>query len=407
MKILDSNKITAQSLSSGAQFSADYSVDNIADDNPRKCFMANSSSATISVTLASGMSAIFISGVMADSLTLNISDTDNSLSIIDVLDINVYSTNKWLNKNNDAKQKPNLQPYTVGTFSGTVLTSPITIDTTLSDYLTGGPNTLVLEANLTLGDGGEDLVILELGLSDSDDTIENDWDGSVLGAGTATLTLESSTDQKGSPVEGNAIHQWDQSSGDAATGRFEDSSGNAINIFNFSNIHVGSIITIGGSDYQVSQIVGDGTGAADITLSGSVADAPITSVKNPVRIGIFQASSVIEIENPQLGISKALQDFSIRKPLNNGGYQETQKNVINIFTCNLIVPIAQANNIMDFYHAYRSKPFPVQVLNDLASDQSEAFNYSGFFYMLDAPEIVSADHSGSYQNMTFNIREVV
>ena len=405
MKILDSNKITAQSLSSGTQFSADYSVDNISDDNPRKCFMADSSSATISVTLASGMSAIFISGVMADSLTLNISDTDNSLSIIDVLDINNYSTNKWLNKNNDAKQKPNLQPYTRGTFSGTVLSSPITTNTTLTDYLTGAPDTLVLEANLTLGDGGEDLVILELGLSDSDDTIENDWDGSALGVGTATLTLESSTDLKGSPVEGNAIHQWDQSSG--ATGRFEDSSGNAINIFNFSNIHVGSIITIGGSDYQVSQIVGDGTGAADITLSGSVADATITSVKNPVRIGIFQASSVIGIENPQLGISKALQDFSIRKPLNNGGYQETQKNVINIFTCTLIVPIAQANNIIDFYHAYRSKPFPIQVLNELASDQSEAFNFSGFFYMLDAPEIVSADHSASYQTMTFNIREVV
>tara|TARA_R110002020_G_scaffold247025_4_gene460938 strand:- start:776 stop:1993 length:1218 start_codon:yes stop_codon:yes gene_type:complete len=405
MKILDSNKILAQSLSSGVQFSADYPVDNIADDNPRKCFMANSASATISLTLESGMSAIFISGVMADSLTLNISDTDNSLSITDVLDINVYSTNKWLNKNNDAKQKPNLQPYTRGTFSGTVLSSPITTDTTLSDYLMGAPDTLVLEANLTLGNGGADLVILVLGLSDSDNTIENDWDGSSLGAGTATLSLESSTDLKGSPVEGNSIHQWDQSSG--ATGRFEDSSGDAINIFDHSNMHVGSIITIGGSDYQVNQIVGDGTGVADITLSGSVADATITSVKNPVRIGIFQASSVIEIENPQLGISKALQDFSIRKPLNNGGYQETQKNVINIFTCNLIVPIAQANNILDFYHAYRSKPFPVQVLNDLASDQSEAFNFSGFFYMIDAPEMVSADFSGSYQNLTFNIREVV
>jgi len=405
MKILDSNKITAQSLSSGAQFSADYSVDNISDDNPRKCFMANSASATISVTLSSGMSAIFISGVMADSLTLNISDTDNSLSITDVLDINVYSTNKWINKNNDAKQKPNLQPYTRGTFSGTALTSPITTNTTLTDYLTGAPNTLVLEANLTLGDGGEDLVILELGLSDADDTIENVWGGSALGAGTGTLTLESTTDLKGSPIEGNSIHQWDQSSG--ATGHFEDSSGNAINIFDHSNVHVGSIITIGASDYQVNQIVGDGTGAADITLSGSVADATISSVKNPVRIGIFQACSVIEIENPQLGISKALQDFSIRKPLNNGGYQETQKNVINIFTCNLIVPIAQANNIIDFYHAYRSKPFPIQVLNDLASDQSETFNYSGFFYMIDAPEMVSADNSGSYQNMTFNIREVV
>ena len=405
MKILDSNKINAQSLTSGAQFSADYSVDNISDDNPRKCFMANSASATISVTLESGMSAVFLSGVMADSLTLNISDTDNSLSITDVLDINNYSTNKFLNKNNDAKQKPNLQPYTRGTFSGTVLSSPITTDTTLSDYLTGAPDTLVLEANLTLGNGGADLVILELGLSDSDNTIENDWDGSSLGAGTATLTLESLTDLKALPVEGNSIHQWDQNSG--ATGRFEDSSGNAINVFNHCNIHVGSIITIGGSDYQVNQIVGDGTGAADITLSGSVADATITSVKNPIRIGIFQASSVIEIENPQIGISKALQDFSIRKPLNNGGYQETQKNVINIFTCNLIVPIAQANNIIDFYHAYRSKPFPIQVLNDLASAQSEAFNYSGFFYMIDPPEMVSANHSGSYQNITFNIREVV
>ena len=405
MKILDSNKITAQSLSSGAQFSADYSVDNISDDNPRKCFMANTASATISVTLASGMSAIFLSGVMADSLTLNISDTDNALSFIDVLDITNYSTNKWVNKNNDAKQKPNLQPYTRGTFSGTVLTSPITTNTTLTDYLTGAPDTLVLDANLTLGAGGDDLVILELGLSDADDTIENDWDGDALGAGTATLALESTVDLKGSPVEGNSIHQWDQSSG--ATGRFEDSSGNAINIFNHSNVHVGSIITIGASDYQVSQIVGDGTGAADITLSGSVADATITSVKNPVRIGIFQASSVIGIENPQLGISKALQDFSIRKPLNNGGYQETQKNIINIFTCNLIVPISQANNIIDFYHAYRSKPFPVQILNDLASDQNEAFDYSGFFYMIDPPEMVSADHSGSYQNMTFNIREVV
>tara|TARA_R100000808_G_scaffold1932_1_gene8145 strand:- start:3405 stop:4622 length:1218 start_codon:yes stop_codon:yes gene_type:complete len=405
MKILDSNKITAQSLTSGAQFSADYSVDNISDDNPRKCFMANSASATISVTLESGMSAVFLSGVMADSLTLNISDTDNSLSITDVLDINNYSTNKWLNKNNDAKQKPNLQPYTRGTFSGTVLTSPITTDTTLSDYLTGAPDTLVLEANLTLGNGGADLVILELGLSDSDNTIENVWTGDSLGGGTATLTLETSTDLKALPVEGNSIHQWDQSSG--ATGRFEDSSGNAINVFNHSNIHVGSIITIGGSDYQVNQIVGDGTGAADITLSGSVADATITSVKNPVRIGIFQASSVIAIENPQIGISKALQDFSIRKPLNNGGYQETQKNLINIFTCNLMIPIAQANNIIDFYHAYRSKPFPIQVLNDLGAAQSEAFNYSGFFYMIDPPEMVSAIHSGSYQNMTFNIREVV
>ena len=126
---------------------------------------------------------------------------------------------------------------------------------------------------------------------------------------TITLTLNTATDRKDSPVSGNAIHQWDQSSG--AVGRFEDSSGAGINLNDHGNVMIGSICTIGGSDYQVIKIVGDGSGSSDVTLSGSASDATVTAIKNPVKIGVIRAGSVLSVENPQIGTGLAFNDYSI------------------------------------------------------------------------------------------------
>ena len=102
--------------------------------------------------------------------------------------------------------------------SPVILSSPITGDTTLSDPLTGSVDTLELQANLTLGNGGTEEVILAVGLG-ADSTITNSWDGSALGAGTVTLHLESTEDQKGNQIEGNAVANWDNS-GSGTTGSF-------------------------------------------------------------------------------------------------------------------------------------------------------------------------------------------
>ena len=405
MKILHDDKITAVSVSSGAQFSSSYAVSNVQNDIPQNVFMANSASATISATISAGVQAVFVSGLMADNATIEITDSDNSLAYTEVLNTTKFSSLKWIGRNNDQQIPCSLDPFSISPYTGTVLTSPLTSDTTITDSLKAASDTLELQANLTLGDGGEEEVILELGLGSTENAIQNNFDGSALGAGTIRIVLESQDDLKDSPIEGNAIAKWNQSSG--ATGRFDDSSDAVVNCISHGNVRVGSIVTIGGVDYQVTKIVGQGTGNADVTLSGSVSDGTITAIKNPVRVGIVRASACISLENPQIGFSKALKDFSIRKPLINGGYRQTPKNVAKQFTIDAVLPIAQANNLFDFYYAFRSKPFPIAALQGMPTAQSEAQEYSGFCYLLDAPEMQSATVDGSFQNVNFSVCEVI
>ena len=405
MKIISDDKISAMSIPEGAVFSSTYAVDNVLDDIPQLCFMANSASASIQATITAGIQAIFVGGLMADNATIKINDTTNSLTYSEVLNTAKWSSLKWIGRNNDQQIPPSLDPFSISGFTGSVLPATVSSDTTLSDPLTGATNTTTLAANLTLGNGGAEEVILVLGLGSSESSIQNNWDGTALGAGTVTIELESLTDLKDSSIEGNAIAKWNQSSG--ATGRFDDSSDAVVNCISHGNVRVGSIVTIGGVDYQVTKIIGDGTGNADITLSASVADASITAIKNPIRVGLLRAGAVLSLENPQMGFSRALEDFSIRKPLMNGGYRQTQKNVARKHTVNAILSIAEANNLFDFYHAFRSKPFPITALHEMPNAQNEAQEYSGFCYMMDAPEMKSADGQGTYQNVTFNLSEVI
>jgi hypothetical protein len=405
MKILYDDKISSMSITEGAVFSSTYTVDNVLDDIPQRCFMANGSEASIRATINTGIQAIFVSGLMADNATIKINDTTNSLTYSEVLNTARFSTLKWIGRNNSAQIPPSLDPFSISGFTGSVLSSPLTSNTTISDQLTGAPNTLELQANLTLGDNGDEEVILLLGLGSSESSIQNDWNGTALGAGTITIELKSLTDLKDSPIEGNAIAKWNQSSG--ATGRFDDSSDAVVNCINHGNVRVGSIVTVGGIDYQVTKIIGDGTENTDITLSNTVSDGSITSIKNPIRVGILRAGAVLGLENSQIGFSKALKDFSIRKPLINGGYRQIQKNVARQFTANAIMPIAQANNFFNFYHAFRSKPFPITALQGMADDQNESQDFSGFVYLIDAPEMTSVDGQGTYQNVSFNLCEVI
>ena len=405
MKILYDDKISAMSITVGAQFSASYSVDNVQNDHPGKPFMANSTRASIQGTISSGVVGVFVSGLMADIATLTVNDTDNSLSYSESLNVAKYSSLKWISKNNDQQIPPQIDPFTRDTFGGTILSSPITTDTTLSDQLTGSVDTLELQANLILGNGGTEEVILAVGLG-ADASITNSWDGSALGAGTVTLHLESTEDQKGNQIQGNAVANWDNS-GSGTTGRFEASDASAINILEHGNILLGSIVEISGTEYTIDGIVGDGTGTTDITLSGSPADGSVTSIKNPIRLGILRAGAVLSISNPQVGMTKALMDFSVRRPLVNGGYSQEQRNVSTMFNCNMLLPVADSNNFLDFYRAFRAKPFPILVLDSMADAQNEGTEYCGFVYMVDAPSATAVGGLGSYQNLYLNFSEIV
>ena len=392
MQILQDDLISAVS-SSSSHLSATYPIGNVQDDIPSLPYICNATTCTITLTVSSGMQALFLSGLQADTATVQLmTSTDDSGQI----DINTtpYSSLSELATGSSQRISPEWFSFTVATAANTI-SSPYA-GGTITEY-TQGPTTLELTGDLTLA---ADLV-----LTDSANSIQRISTGSALGAATVTLTLTTSTDRKDSPVSGNAIYQWDQDSGVA--GRFEDSAGAAVNLNNFANVMIGSICTIGGTDYQVAKIIGDGTGAADVELSGSASDATVTAIKHPIKLGIARAGSVLNIENPQLGLSRTFTDYSVRRPLLNGGYSETQRNVCKGFDVSAMLSDTNAQSFEGFYRAFRSKPFPAIIAEGFDSGRNENTRMAGFYYLRSAPSMAYATHSGSYTQTEFQIHEVI
>ena len=392
MQILQDDLISAVS-SSASHLSATYPIGNVQDDIPSLPYICNATTCTITLTVASGMQALFLSGLQADSGIIELVTSTNNSGQIDINTI-PYSSLAELATGTSQRISPEWFSFTVATAENTI-SSPYA-GGTISEY-TQGPTTLVLEGNLTLA---ADLV-----LTDSSNSIQRISTGAALGAATVKLVFTTSTDRKDSPVSGNAIYQWDQSSGVA--GRFEDSSGAAVNLNNFVNVMIGSICTIGGTDYQVSKIIGDGTGASDVELSSAASDATVTVIKHPIKLGIARAGSVLNIENPQLGLSRTFTDYSVRRPLLNGGYSETQRNICKGFDVSAMLSDSNAQNFEGFYRAFRSKPFPAIIAEGFDSARNENTRMAGFYYLRSAPSMAYATHSGSYTQTEFQIHEVI
>jgi len=392
MQILQDDLISAVS-SSASHLSATYPVGNVQDDIPSLPYICNATTCTITLTVASGMQALFLSGLQADSGTLYLKGpTYESVGI----DINTTPYSSLSELATGSGQRISPEWFSVSLVATETISSPYA-GGTITEFTTG-PTTLVLEGNLTLA--------ANLILTDTTGyAIQRLSTGSALGAATVTLTLTTSTDRKDSPVSGNAIYQWDQSSGVA--GRFEDSVGAAVNLNNFANVMIGSICTIGGTDYQVAKIIGDGTGASDVELSSAASDATVSAIKHPIKLGIARAGSVLNIENPQLGLSRNFTDYSVRRPLLNGGYSETQRNTCKGFDVSVMLSDSNAQNFEGFYRAFRSKPFPAIIAEGFDSARNENTRMAGFYYLRSAPSMAYATHSGSFTQTEFQIHEVI
>ena len=393
MQILQDDLISAVS-SSASHLSATYPIGNVQDDIPSLPYICNATSCTITLTVSSGMQALFLSGLQADSGIIELVTSTNNSGQIDI-NTTPYSSLAELATGSSQRISPEWFSFTVATAANTI-SSPYA-GGTISEY-TQGPTTLVLEGNLTLA---ADLV-----LTDSANSIQRISTGSALTAATVTLKLTTSTDRKDSPVSGNAIYQWDQEAAGVA-GRFEDSAGAAINLNDFANVMIGSIVTISGTDYQVTKIVGDGTGVGDVELSSAASDATVSAIKHPIKLGIARAGSVLNIENPQLGLSRNFTDYSVRRPLLNGGYSETQRNICKGFDVSAMLSDSNAQNFEGFYRAFRSRPFPAIIAEGFDSARNENTRMAGFYYLRSAPSMAYATHSGSTTQTQFQIHEVI
>ncbi len=262
------------------------------------------------------------------------------------------------------------------------------------------------------------------------------------------ITLTTSTDRKSQTSNGQAIASWEKTA--STTGRFLDSTGTVVNLRDHGRVLVGSQIAIGGASIssivatnttisaasvavspltintsvtltiatgitvsivtsfpQISSYTGSGTAAGSVTLSEDLTTQAVTSIINPIRVGIFRGGSVLDMPNPQIGLTNSLTDYSTRRRLTNGGYQYKQFNIGKSVGLSFILTNAELRTFEDFVRAYRSKPFAGLFITDMASAQEPTTRYSGFYYLQSAPE-TSFDIGKTASNVStsFTLNEI-
>jgi hypothetical protein len=401
MRIIQDDRTT--SISASTEFSSSYSIDNVQDDKVSSRYIAqggtSGTTATITLNLTGTASApveaFFISGLMADSGTWSFQNADGS----SVHESGTLSTTDLASS--DISGNPN----------------------TLNNYFVGQDNPLLSEFII---------------FSNPQTTTCR-----------LVLTLTSSTDRKGQNIKGNAIASWQKDG--TATGRFKDSSGGIVNLNEFGRVLVGSQITIGGTLIsstfstntsitedsvavapatinggvtvtlsggktltlqeggfpQVQSFTGGGTGSGSVTLSYDLASQTIASIINPIRLGIIRSGDSLDLPNPQIGVGKSLNDYSVKRRMVNGGYSYELRNIGKSIDISLILTNAQADNLEKFARAYRAKPFSALFLESMASGQNPKTRYSGFYYFVNSPVFSFMKHDGNHVSANFKLSEVI
>ena len=224
----------------------------------------------------------------------------------------------------------------------------------------------------------------------------------ISGSSTLDLSLTTSTDFKALPLNPvtNAIANWRQDAG--ATGRFEDSANAIVNVAQHGQVLLGGWATIGGSEYQIIKIVGDGTGSGSITLSATRASAACTVLKHPVELGILRVGTATEVNNAS-SLSRGIRDFSSKSTGPNGSYQTLLRNVAQTYGISSIWAQAQADNLVGIANARRGLPLPIEVLSSMPAERNSFAIYGS----ISNPEEGYVGATGSHRDLSFQITEAL
>ena len=224
----------------------------------------------------------------------------------------------------------------------------------------------------------------------------------ISGSSTLDLSLTTSTDFKALALNPttNAIANWRQDAG--ATGRFEDSANAIVNVSQHGQVLLGGWATIGGSEYQIIKIIGDGTSSASITLSATRASAACTVLKHPVELGILRVGTATEVNNAS-SLSRGVRDFSSKSTGPNGSYQTLLRNVAQTYGISSIWAQAQADNLVGIANARRGLPLPIEVLTSMPAERNSFAIYGS----LSNPEEVYVGATGSHRDLSFQITEAL
>ena len=158
---------------------------------------------------------------------------------------------------------------------------------------------------------------------------------------------------------------------------------------------------------QVESYTGGGIGTSSVTLSNDLASGSISSIINPIRLGVIRCGETVNLPNPQIGVAKSIDDYSVKRKMVNGGYTYELRNVGKSININLKLTNSQADSLDKFARAYRGKPFSALFLESMATNQNPSTRYSGFYYFSSSPSFNFNQNNANHVSASFSLSEVL
>ena len=165
---------------------------------------------------------------------------------------------------------------------------------------------------------------------------------------------------------------------------------------------LGGFVTIGGSTYQITKIIGDGTTSGPITLSCAVSSGAVTALKLPLSIGILRVGNSTSVANPQ-ELERENADYSTRRIGPNGSYQTLLRNLGRNYLLSSIFSQSDADSIVGIANSRRGLPLPVQVLADFTTERDLLSIYAS----VGVPAESYATKTGNYRSVSFSLTEAL
>ena len=442
MKVLtDDRQISIAATAS--PLSSSFALANVNTDRPRQEYIADASSDTITVSCAADASnpvdAIFVSGTMFDSGTYTLKDSggstveSGSFTATDLTSSNNNGNANTLNtfyKNQSRVQYPEFISFTNSQ------TANCSVDLALSS--TTDRKALQVEGNAIASweqnsgatgrflDSASNAINLEnhgqiyVGslISTIDGSINNPTGGNdyTITSATSLGTPFTITSGDTVTVSGGGTITNPTSGDETISTNSTTSSPYTITSGDTVTINSGVTVTVGGEgivlnilatsgDVQILQWTGDGTAAGSVTLGSAMSSMDVNSIFNPLKIGIIRCGTISSFANPQIGYSKTFTNFSVSRPLSNGGYSYTQRNVTKTQSFSLIIAATDWDAWQAFFYAYRNKPFAILSAVGMPAGQNEKTRFASFCYMA-APPSVSWE-TADYVNVEIILNEVL
>ena len=163
---------------------------------------------------------------------------------------------------------------------------------------------------------------------------------------------------------------------------------------------------------QISIVRGDGTFSKDLQLIKPFGRLNIpfifSSLLQGLKVAILRAGISRDLPNPQIGVTNASRDFSVRKELPTGAYYYLNRASAKEFSGRMISNPENIDQLIDFSTEQLARPFPCLVISGNSGNIKKLRTRTALYgYFTVLPQAIFNNKLNNLKEASFSIREVL